>query len=249
MLVNRTFKSAAILVVALTMTASAYGQHAGFLGKSGDDSDFTGLYDPFCDLDTCWFEPIYCECPERPMNSGWFFGYRRMRINATRPQNQNRSRFYDPFSDGIVRPTNTLLESVYTGPAEDDLHGDWGWGNRFDFGWVSEQGTGLWFVARKLDGPNESLTFDNIDTNNLDLLRLDEQPWGPTRAVVNGLRMWGFEANKTWRLESTARGTIMEPFVGARYMRLRDISDRTDVFSDAFSVLGSFGPSGVGGGG
>ena len=90
-------------------------------------------------------------------------------------------------------------------------------------------------------------SFDNTDLNGLDSLRLDNQPWGDTFATLNGLRMYGFEANKVWRLEPTARGAIIEPFVGPRYMRLRDHADRADVFSDAFDKLSSFPVSSIAG--
>jgi hypothetical protein len=97
---------------------------------------------------------------------------------------------------------------------------------------MSEEGTGLWFVARKIDSPNERVNFDNIDNNADTGQRLDGEPFGPTFATVNGLRMWGFEGNKVWRLAPTPKGTVMEPFVGLRYVRLRDHADRTDVFNN-----------------
>ena len=217
--------------------STAYAQHAGFFGKSDDNSDFTGLYDPFCDLDTCWFEPISCDCPDRPLNSGWFFGYRRMRVNVSRPRNEQNVDFYDP---PILNAPDVV--SVYDGDVTSDLRGDWGWGNRFDFGWMSEQGTGLWFVVRKLDGPNERIEFDNVGLNGVDSQRLDNLPWGETFATLNKIRMYGFEANKVWRLEPTAKGTVIEPFIGPRYMRLRDIADRDDVFSNAFDIIANFPP-------
>lgn len=238
MLLQRIIFSAVLSMSVLSAVSTTHAQHAGFFGKSDDNSDFTGLYDPFCDLDTCWFEPIYCDCPERPMNSGWFFGYRRMRMNVSRPRDEPNVDFYEPFD--VTRPTGQQLQSVYQGDVTSDLKGDWAWGNRFDFGWMSEDGSGLWFVARKLDSPDERVTFDNTDFNDQDSLRLDNQPWGPTFATLNGLRMYGFEANKVWRLAPTARGAVIEPFIGPRYMRLRDHADRTDVFTDAFDKLSSF---------
>jgi len=223
---------------------AARAQHIGFFGKSDDNSDFTGLYDPFCDLDTNWFEPIYCDCPERPLNSGWFFGYRRTNMNVSRPHNEVVSQFYDQEDGDVARPDDELMRSIYSGSISDDLGGDWSWGNRFDFGWMSEQGSGLWFVARKQDSPDRRVTFDNIDQSGLSALRLNDQPWGPTSATVNGLRMYGFEANKVWRLKPTAKGTVMEPFVGPRYVRLRDHADRTDIYSDFYRTVGTFPTNG-----
>ena len=50
--------------------------------------------------------------------------------------------------------------------------------------------------------------------------------------TLNGFNMWGVEVNKTWRLPVTPKGTILEPFVGPRYVRIRDHSDRNDVYTD-----------------
>ncbi len=240
MLLQRIIFTVVLSISALAVMPAAQAQHIGFFGKSDDNSDFTGLYDPFCDLDTCWFEPISCDCTERPMNSGWFFGYRRTNMNISRPRNEEVSQFYDPFDGDFARPDDELLRSIYSGNIDDDFRGDWSWGNRFDFGWMSEEGSGLWFVARKQDSPEQRLTFTNVDQNLLPALRLDNTPFGPTTALINGLEMYGFEANKVWRLAPTARGTVMEPFIGPRYIRLRDSSDRNDIFSDFFETVGTF---------
>lgn len=241
MLLQRFIFSAVLSISALSALSATHAQHAGFLGKSDDNSDFTGLYDPFCDLDTDWFEPIYCDCPdERPLNSGWFFSYQRMNLNVSRPRNETGVDFYEPLPN-VQRPESEQLQSIYSGTnTESDLRGDWAWGNRFDFGWMSEEGSGLWIVARKLDSPDERIQYTNIDINGIEFDRLDGQPWGPTFATINGLRMYGVEVNKVWRLEPTARGAVIEPFVGPRYIRLRDHADRNDVFSDAYDKLSTF---------
>ena len=246
MLLRRIIFSVVLSIATLGVISNTHAQRPGFFGKSDDDSDFTGLYDPFCDLDTCWFEPIYCDCPERPLNSGWFFGYRRMRTSVSRPRNEPNVDFYEPLP-GAPRPESEQIPSLFQGDYASEHHGDWAWGNRFDFGWMSEQGSGLWFVARKLDSPNATVEFDNTDLNGFGGTRFDGLPWGDTSAILNGLRMYGFEANKVWRLEPTPRGAIIEPFVGARYMRIRDFADRTDVFSDAYDKLSTFPSQNIGG--
>lgn len=236
MSLNRTFVTILLLLCACALSTPAQAQpQPGFFGKGDDNSDFTGLYDPFCDLDTCWFEPIHCECPDRPMNSGWFFGYSRMHLRVSRPRDQG-ALTYRPALRGNTSATPFLgdpIESIYQANDAADYGGDWGWGNRFDFGWVSEEGSGIWFVARKLDSPNETVTFDNIDLNNDSSLRPDTENFGPTFATLNSLEMYGFEGNKIWRLEPGPQGTVMEPFVGLRYVRLTDNADRTDVFTNA----------------
>lgn len=236
MSLHRTLLTVIISICAFVLSPTTQAQPVGFFGKSDDNSDFTGLYDPFCDLDTAWFEPINCDCPdERPLNSGWFFNYSRMRLHVSRPRNEQATLFYVPErGPGLPAP---VIPSVYTGNEGSDLDGDWSWGNRFDFGWMSEEGTGLWIVARKQDSPDIQFNYDNIDLNDDDALRLDGEPWGPTFATVNGLRMWGIEANKVWRLAPTPKGTVIEPFLGPRYVRLRDHADRDDVFSNLYTQL------------
>ena len=70
MLLRRYLFSAVLSIAVLGIVSMTHAQHPGFFGKSDDGSDFTGLYDPFCDLDTCWFEPIYCDDTERPSELG-----------------------------------------------------------------------------------------------------------------------------------------------------------------------------------
>lgn len=235
-----------VSLCAITLCSNANAQQVGFFGRGDDNSDFSSLYDPFCDLDTGWFEPIHCDCPdERALNSGWFFGYQRTYLTVSRPRNQSTTIEWDPadVTGAAVNP----ISSIFNGATEPgDYSGDRAWGNRFDFGWMSEDGTGLWFVARKLDSPSTTVEFTNSDFNAVDTIRVNEDDAGPTFATLNGLQMWGFEGNRVWRLEPTSRGTTMEPFVGARYVRLRDIADRTDFFTDAPEVFGRLAISGAG---
>jgi len=231
MSLQRTLITVTVLSLGMLLSSNALAVEPGFLHTGDDNSDFTGLYDPFCDLDTCWFEPIHCECPERPLNSGWFFGYSRTALRVSRPRGVGRLS-YDPQPELGVPDEDDLIFSIYQSTDAGDLSGDLAWGNRFDFGWTSEEGTGLWFVARKLDSPNERVNFTNVDSNGGSLDRPDDNDFGPTFATVNGLQMWGFEGNKVWRLSPTPRGTVMEPFMGLRYVRLRDSADRTDIFNN-----------------
>lgn len=240
MSLQRTVVRFIVLMSALAVCSHASAQHLeNFARRHQDNSDFSNLYDPLCEVDANWFEPIDCECPvERPLNSGWFFGYSRMHINISRPRNQPQTLFWDPGAGASVLP------SIFTGNESSEYDGDWAWGNRFDFGWTSEDGTGLWFVARKLDDPKRRLDYDNIDINNDESNRFDGEQWGPTFVTLNGFSMWAFEANKVWRLDPTPKGAIMEPFFGPRYMKVRDHSDRNDVFRvTPFDVFGPTGPA------
>ena len=227
-----------MFVVCSTATAQ-HGTHRSIFGAV-DDDHLNAALDPY-EIDVDWFEPIYDGIPdERPLNSGWFFSYDRVNLNVTRPRDEPRQLIFDP----ETLDTN-ILESQFRGAPSADYEGDWAWGNRFDFGYISPEGTGLWIVARKLDDPNRIEEEDNIDFNADNQLRPDGEPWGPTFVTLNGFAMWGVEANRTWRLPATPKGTILEPFIGARYAKLRDYSDRTDVYTDI--VTDSFPLTGVAG--
>ena len=232
MSLHRTLITITVLSLGVLLSSNAHAVEPGFLHTGDDNSDFTNLYDPFCDLDTCWFEPIDCDCAdERSLNSGWFFRYSRTALRVSRPRNVGQVS-YDPTPELGTPDDNDLIFSTFEVNEPSDYDGDLALGNRFDFGWVSDEGTGLWFIARKLDNPDEVVTFSNVDSNGDASTRPDEEPFGPTFITANGLQMWGFEGNKTWRLTPTPRGTVMEPFVGLRYVRLRDLADRNDVFNN-----------------
>jgi hypothetical protein len=78
--------------------------------------------------------------------------------------------------------------------------GDFTWGNRVDFGYMMDTDHGWLVSAFHLDGPN---TFEN-----------------------NG-RFEGVEINKTFRWKPVGKNYIIEPFFGARFMK---VIDRTPEF-------------------
>ncbi len=237
MSLHRQFVSAfawlSIVAVCATVSAQQLGPFGHHHGQSANIDDF---YDPFYEIDADWFEPIYGDSPdERPINSGWFFSYDRVNLNVSRPRDEPGQLFFDP---GTV--DSNPIPSSYIGSQTGDHEGDWALGNRFDFGYTAADGTGLWFIARKLDNPNRVEQIINTDSNDDVSNRPDGEPWGDTFVTLNGFNMWGIEMNKVWRLPPTPKGTILEPFVGPRYVRLRDHADRDDVYTDTlgFPLVG-----------
>jgi hypothetical protein len=61
-----------------------------------------------------------------PPKTGWFGAYNRMYIYVTRPE---------------------LEESATSG--------DFGWGNRYDIGYMTDDNTGWWFSGIRINGPNK----------------------------------------------------------------------------------------------
>ena len=187
MSLHRTLVTAPVLILVLLLSSYTQAVEPGFLHTGDDNSDFTGLYDPFCDLDTCWFEPIYCDCPERPLNSGWFFEYSRTALKVSRPRNVGRLT-YDPNPELGTPDADSLLTSIYTATDGGDLYGDLAWGNRFDFGWVSDEGTGLW-VCRSEVGYTRRKRSRFKNTSGVDLAENNLPNTFCHRKTV--LRMWG----------------------------------------------------------
>jgi len=104
--------------------------------------------------------------PEPPI--GWYFDYARVYWGATRPDRG----------------------------ARDDGNTDFAWGNRFDFGYMTEHDNGWAF---------EFLHFD-----------------GPTNVGVSVGEMYGAEMLKTFRLEPFHDGGVAEVFIGGRFSYIND---------------------------
>ena len=135
-------------------------------------------FDPFVDHD--YFEPdLQFFAPAEvdtyggapDPNTGWYFKYDRMYTNVTRP-----------------RDVTTHYQ------------GDFTWGNRYDIGYMTEDGHGWLFSAIHVDGPN--------------LLALNEADYSSV------------EFNKVWRLDELHNGSYVEPFIGVRYTKFIDFLDQ-----------------------
>lgn len=146
------------------------------------------------DWDGQMFAPIEFENDgERSSNTGFFFTIDRVYNSVSRGGPRD------------ILPTGVTASSVPTGS-------DWGWGNRFEGGWMTEAdcgwqavyeySTGSWFAA------------------------------GGDITVANPLmvtsRLANFELNRVFRQETSAGG-IFEPYAGFRYLGLSDktIEDTT----------------------
>ena len=154
-----------------------------------------------------------------PPKTGWFGAYNRMHIYVTRPE----------------------LEQSATS-------GDFGWGNRYDIGYMTDENSGWWFTGLHINGPNRNdvlrhprinrfneedsdtgddddgaaAVFPVQDRNNILSLARDVD----LHTSLNVASLSGFELNKAWRLEPLHHGGILEPFVGFRYMKFRDFTRR-----------------------
>lgn len=105
-------------------------------------------------------------------NEGFFFKYQRLNLNIDRP-------------DG----------------AQFDWEGDWGWGNRYEVGYMTSKDNGWLLEVFNVRGPNVA-----------DL----ENDLNESRATINGVAV-----DKTFRLPQFHYGSWMEPFIGIQYLQTR----------------------------
>jgi hypothetical protein len=119
-----------------------------------------------------WFSPVInYEYGGEPLdaNYGWFFTYDRQYLNVKR-------------SNAATNP----------------FDGDFTWGNRFDFGYMTEDDHG-WMA---------SVSYLRMGDVNL--------------AQINNFTYTSIEVNKTWRLEPFYNDFYMEGFCGVRYFKFND---------------------------
>jgi hypothetical protein len=149
--------------------------------------------------------------------TGWFATFDRVYMSAQRPE----------FS---------------TYQTQSPIHGDFTWGNRFDLGYMDDDGKGWTFTGWHIDGPNEN---DILVTERLNRYITDAapaaaavQPYRDNNLRLTGDRDYlvtnsinvadlsGIELNRTWMLEPLHNGAILEPMVGFRYVRIIDFYRR-----------------------
>ena len=152
-----------------------------------------------------------------PPNTGFYMNYSRLFISITRP-------------DG-----DDSLNS--------EFDGDFTWGNRFDFGYMTPERVGWSSTIWHIGGPNEYSTViqERLDRRNeddpsdgLDPGSTDNEPILQDRnprayalsQSLNVMRFSSFEFNRVWRRKEFHYGGILEPFIGLRHMTFTDFGRR-----------------------
>ncbi len=167
---------------------------------------------------------------EPRLRTGWYGGYDRLYIYVSRPKGE-----------------------------QSNTEGDFTWGNRYDIGYMTEENHGWGFSAIHIDGPHKSDGYEVERLNRYlepdtggggggtggggtggtttSALRpvvdrndgfTGERSYNLENSVNKG-DLVGFDLNKTWRLEPLHNGSIIEPLVGFRYNKFRDLT-RRDVY-------------------
>lgn len=128
-------------------------------------------------------------------NYGWFFTYDRQYLNVRRP--------------------NAVVANY---------DGDFTWGNRFDFGFMTEDDHG-WMAS--------------VSYLRMGDIRLDENLEGDSQiGLANNFNYTSVEVNKTWRLEPFYHDFYLEGFLGVRYFKF---SDRVFGFTENNIIGGQLG--------
>jgi hypothetical protein len=216
--------AALLAAVSLAVAAQAQERNAHFAINEHDEPatapEFHNRFNPFIEPDS--FDPdLQFFAPAEvsdfgggePPNTGFYFTYDRMYINASRPDG-------DPSFDDVG-------------------DGDFGWGNRCDFGYMTCDCLGWGSSIWHLDGPNELL---GVVQERLGRFNEDDSPPGSGEEPVlnnrndgsslartylvadslNTIKVSSFELNRTWRRKQFHNGAVLEPFIGLRYMTIKD---------------------------
>ena len=119
--------------------------------------------------------------------------------------------------------------------------GDFTWGNRFDLGYIDDDGKGWLFTGWHIDGPNENdvllqerinrfvvgspqgPAIDPFRDNNLRLT--GDRDYLVTNSI-NVSDLSGVELNRTWLKKQLNEGAWIEPFGGFRYIKFLDFYQR-----------------------
>ncbi|QDU25239.1 hypothetical protein ETAA8_03020 [Anatilimnocola aggregata] len=172
-----------------------------------------------------------------PPNIGFFLTYDRMNLAVQRPQmrpilrvgvegNFGENLNIDLFDD------NGQAMMGFTGNRETGYDSDFTWGNRYDFGFMTEDEHGWYASAWHIDGPYEGLRLrqeriNRINTSdtqdNPDPILADRNPRAyDLQASINHATFSSFELNKVWRRKEFHNGGVLESFLGGRYMQFKD---------------------------
>jgi hypothetical protein len=173
-----------------------------------------------------------------PPNIGFYFCYDRLYLNVQRPQMRPILRVGTEGNFGAN--LNIPLQMVgdqgllgFTGNRETGYDGDFTWGNRYDFGYMTEDDHGWNAVHWHMDGPAEYLRVRHERINRInpadipptspDPILQDRNPRSyDLLASLNVATFSSIELNKVWRRKEFHNGGVLEPFLGARYMQFKD---------------------------
>lgn len=203
----------AFLAALLLAAGSLCAQDVGMKGlPTSAGSDHFWKSQPF--LDPGYFQPdfqffapaeVYDFGGEEKPNTGLYVTFDRTYVNVSRPD--------DAFSFGSGN------------------QGDFTWGNRIEVGYMLGDPAGWQAVLWHVNGPNEKFVSEEFNQEVTDATGdAFFQVLSPGASdTINQLKMSSFELNRVWRRPQFHNGTNFEPFVGYRYMNVRDYWQRENI--------------------
>lgn len=203
-----------LTAIVLALATAAEAQVPGPPTVPGGDHfwEFQPFLDPgYFNPDFQFFAPAEVDDfggEEKP-NTGLYITFDRTYVNVTRP--------IDQFSLGSGN------------------QGDFTWGNRMEVGYMKGDPAGWQAVLWHVNGPNEKVTnaefLEEITTIATPVVNQQILSPGATDSI-NQLKMSTFELNRIWRRPEFHNGTNFEPFIGYRYMNVKDFWHRETLIQE-----------------
>lgn len=218
-------------------------------------------------------------------NTGWWFQYDRVFMMFSRPAASRNERssptsqepllngIFDTDGDGdgdVLLAFEPPLRGNFSQPGEFDDS----WGNRWDFGYMSDEDSGWFGSVYRIEGPaiidaqkDERLTVVDfavgdtiviVDDAGNTIVTVEFPDRGDEDAITNLTQtlnvpgqqrsiissFWSVELNKNYRARLD-NGTFFEPYFGARYVFMRDYYKDLRDYRDTSSQFIQ-GPDGYG---
>lgn len=156
-------------------------------------------------------------------NTGWYFTYDRAYITMSRP---------DEETNGAWNNDGNFVPDL---PFEKHAIGDKGWGNRYDFGYMTEEGVGWAMSIFHLGGPHAYYNQPSPEPYASFQQSIAQAPY--LRQSLNDATLTSVELNRVWRLDPLHHGSVLEPFIGVRYMDFKDRVFRSDLVANELFPL------------
>lgn len=143
-------------------------------------------------------------------NVGFYLKYQFMQVYLGRPKSRTEPGIA-PADQFFTTPVNSPLNQVAV-----DQNGvmDLTSGNKWDLGWVSDDGIGWHWTITHVRSPNAK------DEDPFRLINL--KPWNQVRSTFNDQDYQSYEMNRSLWRSTLQYGGILEPFMGVCYKRLED---------------------------
>ncbi|MCH2123955.1 MAG: BBP7 family outer membrane beta-barrel protein [Pirellulaceae bacterium] len=147
---------------------------------------------------------------------------------------------FDRIMTRVSRPGPVVID-VNSEPFGAARRSDFGWGNRYELGYMTEDNHGWIATIWDLKGPNfvgelRELEFDfdpedeENDPEEEDFDADNDQIVAPRS--INVAKYSSFELSKSFRLEQLHYGGVVEPYLGLRYSVFKDRTNGATVFND-----------------